>query len=335
MLRMAKSFVVVMVLLCVLPAVWGGAPARADAASNWSDLPAAALETYGITLDDIAQMSSGYPDGTWRPDEPVTRGQFVRFALGRWHMFMLLGGLVREHFSDVPSGSPYFGWVEEALDSGLIRGYLASPPAEKATFGLNDSMTREQAITVVTRYLSNMEPARFDYSVYDDARCEELFAPFLDRDQITQKQAMAMGIDTGVLRGSGTMLAPGALLTRIQAAALIARAARLAPPVDVTGPQTYPDKTLSLLMADAGVRGIQVEGAAAGSTAHWMPRTLWLVARVIGGQDAAVYQTAAENLVSVAEDYKEALHYAQVHVLLVAQGGEVVYEHMFIHNEFV
>lgn len=335
MLRMARTFVAVIVLLSVLTAVSAAAPARADAASTWSDLSASMLETYDLTLDDIVQMSHGYPDGTWRPYTPVARGQFVRLALSRWHMFMLLGGLVQEHFSEVPSGSPYFGWVEEALDCGLIRGYQGSSPAEKATFGLNDSMTREQGVTIATRYLSNMDPTRFDYSSYSDARCQELFSPFLDEDQITERQAMAMGIDTGVLRGSGTTLAPEAPLTRIQAAALIARPARLAPPVDVTVPPTYPDKTLWLLISDASVLGIQVEGAAAGSTAQWMPRTLWLVARVIGAQEAAVYQSTAEALVSVAENYKEALQYAQVHVLLVAEGGEVVYERMFVHHELM
>ena len=100
-------------------------------------------------------------------------------------------------------------------------------------------------------------------------------------------------------------------------------------------PPTYPDKTLWLLISDASVRGIQVEEAAAGSTAHWMPRTLWLTARVDGGQEAAVYQSTAEALVSVAENYKEALQYAQVHVLLVADGGEVVYERMFVHYELM
>lgn len=329
MSHIGRAFVAAIVLLCVLTAVWATAPARADAASTWSDLSAPVLETYGLTLDDIAAMSSGYPDGTWRPDAPATRGQFVRFALDYCHMYMLLGGLVQEHFSDVPNGSPYFGWVEEALDCGLIRGYQASSSAEKATFGLNDPMTREQAVTIVTRYLSNMEPARFDYSAYGDARCQELFAPFLDKDQITQRQAVAMAIDTGVLRGSGTTLAPKASLTRIEAAALVARAARLAPPVDATVPPTYPDMTLSWLISDANVAGIQVEGAAAGSTAHWMPRTLWLTARVGGGQDAAVYQTTAEALVSLAEKYKEELKYEQVHVLLVAEGGKVVYDRTF------
>jgi len=62
----------------------------------------------------------GYADGTFRPDEPVTRAEVCAMlskALGRGP---LIDGKiqVRQHFPDVPRNAWFFGWVEEAAHIG-------------------------------------------------------------------------------------------------------------------------------------------------------------------------------------------------------------------------
>lgn len=329
MLAIRKTLVVATVLACALMLaffVWR--PAVARAAPPWSDLPVSLLDTYGLTLDEVSSMSNGYPDGTWRPYTHATRGHFVRLAMAYFQIRPESIGFVYQHFLDVPLVSPYYGWVEAAFEVGLVNGLQAPSKNGLPDFGLYDSVTREQAATILARYLSKMDPSKFDLSTYTDERVQTLLAPFSDGDQVRQKREVALAIDSGILRPSGTALQPKASLTRIQAAALIARAGQLAPPV-VTEPPTYPDHTLWLLMNDAFAAGIQMDTAQLGSLAPWMPRTLLLQARVAVASNS-VYQTTADKLISLAESYRALTNYSQVRILLVIPGGEVVYDRTFL-----
>ena len=314
-------------VLCALVLMFSATPATARAASIWSDLSASALDSYGLKLDDVGAMSNGYPDGTWRPDELVTRGQFVVFAL-RYFGLLPADGLVQQHFSDVPPSSPHYGWVETAREVGLIQGYEVPSSTERTVFGLYDVITREQAVTILMRYLSKMDPSRFDYSKYTDERCQELLAPFSDKDQVRRAQEVAMALDIGVLRPAGAGLMSQANLTRIQAAALIARTQGVLPPP--TGePPTTDSHVLWWLTNDAWLLSIQVGFAQLGSAAPWMPRTLTLQAQVQAEQGPAVYEETAGILVSLAEQYKDQMKYEQVRIVLTTEGGAWVFDRTF------
>lgn len=321
-------------LFCTLAFALLVAPAVAEAVPPWSDLPTSTLDTYGLTQDDIGAMSNGYPDGAWHPTEDVTRGQFVRLALGYFRILPAFSPFVQQHFSDVPQDSIYYEWVEAAFEVGLVSGYQTPSSTERTFFGLHDPITREQAITILARFLSKMDPAGFDYSTYTAERCGELLAPFSDKDQVTHRQEVAMAIDTGVLRGSGTALAPKAYVTRIQAAALIVRTQSLLPLPEPPPPppDTIFSTPLSWVIADAYAAGIQVDAGMLGSAAPWMPRTLTLRARLEARQDLASYQEIAETLMSLAEQYQDRMKYEQIRVLIAIPGGKVVYERTFEMN---
>jgi hypothetical protein len=325
---MRRSFVTGALVLCALIVLSLAKPAAANAESLWSDLPDDLLAGYGLTQEDVGAMSNGYPDGTWRPGEPVTRGQFVSLALRYFHIHPSWVDLTRQqHFSDVPRSSPHFTWVEMAFEVGLVQGYTSPSPEAQAPFGLYDRVTREQAITILMRYLSKMDSASFDYSTYTAERCAELLAPFSDKEQVRRTQEVAMAVDIGVLQPSDA-LRPQASLTRIQAAALIARTQGLLPPYEP--PPTDPhDHSLWLLMSDAYLLSIDVDAAMLGSPAPWLPRTLGLRTQAEAGQDPAVYQETGEILVSLAERYKERTKHEQVRVVVVAKGGVVLYDHTF------
>jgi len=238
-----------------------------------------------------------------------------------------------QHFTDVPRDSPYYGWVETAFEVGLVQGYTAPSATGVTVFGLYDLVTREQAVTILMRYLSKMEPSTFDYSAYTNERVNQLLAPFEDKHQVRRPQDVGMALDTNVLRPSGAAIMPQMSVTRIQAAALIARTHHgLAPPPTHEPPTQeppVPDHSLWLLWSDAYVAGIQGEGSRLGSLAPWMPRELTVMALVAADQDPAVYQGIAETLVSLAETYKDVMRYERVRVLLIIQGGALVYDHTF------
>ena len=215
-----KVLLAATVSLFALLTMFSGAPTVAAASPLWSDLPNDLLASYGLTQDDLGQMSNGYLDGTWKPYEYAARGQCVSLALRYFNIPP--PWRVQQTFSDVPVGSPHYPYVESAFEIGLIRGYQSS--SEKMIFGLYDHITREQLATILTRYLSKTEPANFDYSTYTAERLDEIFAPFADKEQVQHVREVAMALDHKIILPAGDRIMPRAGLTRIQAAALIVRA---------------------------------------------------------------------------------------------------------------
>jgi hypothetical protein len=79
---------------------------------------------------------AGYPDGTFRPNNPVTRGQLCKMiVLGReWPPSYPL----TPSFSDVPRGSTFYGYIEAARERLVVSGYA------DGTFRPGNSATRGQ-----------------------------------------------------------------------------------------------------------------------------------------------------------------------------------------------
>ena len=68
-----------------------------------------------------AGLTSGYPDGTYRPENPVTRAEMAVFLLGG--MGITPPGINGSHpFTDV-SGHWAEKYIEELYDQGLTGGY--------------------------------------------------------------------------------------------------------------------------------------------------------------------------------------------------------------------
>lgn len=100
---------------------------------------AAYLASYGIL--------TGYSDGTFRPDAPVSRAAFA-VALHRCQFAAPVGRYgSRETFSDIPAGF----WAEKYLDSALVLGWMSG--YADGTFRPAASVTRAQAATALNRVL--------------------------------------------------------------------------------------------------------------------------------------------------------------------------------------
>ena len=76
------SLVIAVVLLLAVPA-WAA----------WSDIDGTLLATYGVDQSELEAISQGYPDGSWRPYDWITRRQFVKIAVQAFDVAGILHGL--------------------------------------------------------------------------------------------------------------------------------------------------------------------------------------------------------------------------------------------------
>ncbi len=89
-------------------------------------------------------LASGYPDGTFRPDEEVTRAEFVAFAN---RSFEIPETEQDPGFDDVHEGDWHYGHVAAAVQAEILTGY------PDHTFRPNHPITREEAAAIVDRLL--------------------------------------------------------------------------------------------------------------------------------------------------------------------------------------
>jgi predicted DNA-binding antitoxin AbrB/MazE fold protein len=93
-----------------------------------------------VALDIIA----GYPDGTFKPEQPVTRAEFAKImvsALGIGEAANYAAGPTR--FPDVTAGHWASGYINVAVDVGIIVGY------PDGTFKPENQVTFAEAIKMI------------------------------------------------------------------------------------------------------------------------------------------------------------------------------------------
>jgi hypothetical protein len=98
----------------------------------------------------LREIIDGYPDGTFRPDSPVTRAQAAK-------MLVLAKGwdLVNPpnpSFPDVPANQWAFGYIETAVSHGVVGGY------GDGTFRPNALLTRAQLSKMLALVMQQATP---------------------------------------------------------------------------------------------------------------------------------------------------------------------------------
>lgn len=109
-------------------------------AESWYGVPAATLENLGVF--------TGYPDGTFRPDENITRAEFAALLARFFDYEAEYAGV----FEDVGAESWYADYVQAAHDIGLIEGYGGE-------FRPAAPVTRAEAAAIVNRALGRVPHA--------------------------------------------------------------------------------------------------------------------------------------------------------------------------------
>ena len=115
--------------------------------NNFTDVPA--TEWYNNAISTLANMGilSGDPDGSFRPDDSITRAEFTKIAVS---FFEVTGDYVDGTYSDIPANAWYADFIDAAVDLGLIEGY------PDGTIRPQASITRAEACTIVNRTLGRV-----------------------------------------------------------------------------------------------------------------------------------------------------------------------------------
>jgi hypothetical protein len=99
------------------------------------------------------EIVSGYPDNTFRPSNPVTRGQLSKIVSNSAGFNDPPGAQI---FEDVPPGSTFYEWVQRLASRGYMSGYpcggVGEPcgSANLSYFRPNSGATRGQAAKIIS-----------------------------------------------------------------------------------------------------------------------------------------------------------------------------------------
>ena len=110
--------------------------------NDYSDVAATQWFNNAISTLSNAGIINGYEDGTFRPNNPITRAEFAKIAAS---FFTYVDQEYQGLFPDVPQSKWYAKYVEAASELGLITGY------EDGTFRPEKNITRAEACTIVNR----------------------------------------------------------------------------------------------------------------------------------------------------------------------------------------
>lgn len=134
-----KLLLLAVILTLVLPV---GTQA---AAGPFSDVPTTHPYYGAIKYLKDNNFVSGYPDGHYAPDAPISRVEATKIVLNafgvEWHSSVMP---VTE-FLDVPKDSWYYPLLNTSAYLGIVRGY------SNGYFGVNDRFTRSQAAKVIVK----------------------------------------------------------------------------------------------------------------------------------------------------------------------------------------
>ena len=147
-------------------------PAQAPAQRTFRDVPTAYWAHDYISGLAQLRVINGFPDGTFRPDEPVTRAQFAAILhqafLSAQPLSVPTERLNRTQpatpdFADVPNNY----WARNDINTARQAGFLLGYPGNQ--FRPNQPLPRVQALIAIANGLGYQGGAISELSVYHDA----------------------------------------------------------------------------------------------------------------------------------------------------------------------
>ncbi|MHB1419748.1 MAG: S8 family serine peptidase [Bacillota bacterium] len=204
MKKKIRCLIIILAFAAAVLAMGGAAEAFSDLKNQWPAMEADLLASRGVL--------TGYPNGAYRPQEPVTRAQLAAImvrALGMDNEATQLKDIAPP-YRDLPEGYWANGYIQIAREMGLVSGY------NDGNFRPSVSVPRDQLAAVLVRALNYGVPEK----------TLPLSLPFTDSGSIGTwaRTAVAEASHRGLVAGytDGTFR-PSAVVTRAQAAAFLAR----------------------------------------------------------------------------------------------------------------
>lgn len=96
-------------------------PTTAPSSITFADVTSSTRHARAISYLQSKQVISGYPDGTFKPEQTINRAEVTKVILGG-SAIEPLSGLTRVSFTDVFNDDWFAGWVERAKDMGIVSG---------------------------------------------------------------------------------------------------------------------------------------------------------------------------------------------------------------------
>lgn len=157
------------------------------------------------TVEQLADegVISGFEDGTFRPDQSVTRAEFTKMIV---QAFSLSAGDKSVSFTDVAADAWYAQPISIAAGSEIILG-------SDGAFSPNEEITRQDAAMILQR---TAEKLGISLSGEESFADQEQIAPYA-------RQAVALLAGSGILHGDGGYFRPIDTTTRAEAATMIFR----------------------------------------------------------------------------------------------------------------
>ena len=112
--------------------------------NDYSDVAPEAWYNNAVSTLSSMEVLSGYPDGTFKPNAPITRAEFAKIAVS----FFDCAGIVYDGtFSDVAEGQWWTEYIAAAAELGLVEGY------PDGTFKPQANISRAESCAIVNRVL--------------------------------------------------------------------------------------------------------------------------------------------------------------------------------------
>ena len=166
--RVCAGLLLAATLLAVLGVLLGGATAPAQAApaagpaapagtpppctTQFGDVPFGSAFYPFVRNLACGAVLSGYADGTFRPGNPITRGQLAKIVANAANVNAAPGA---QTFADVPPDNPFYAGIQRLAAQGAISGYTCGGPGEpcdaqnRPYFRPNAGATRGQISKIV------------------------------------------------------------------------------------------------------------------------------------------------------------------------------------------
>ncbi|MFC0852741.1 leucine-rich repeat protein [Halalkalibacter oceani] len=153
----------------------------------------------------------GYPDGTFQPNQTMTRAEFVTMAVQALNQEGkgVTDSTERTH-STVFTDSEHH-WARESISAGVVHGIVSG--YDETTFGVNDPITREQMALIVLRAMRLKAEASEPMTFTDQ---QEISAWAVEAVAVLQAEGVMTGYPDGSFR-------PQQEVTRAEAAIVVSK----------------------------------------------------------------------------------------------------------------
>ncbi len=149
-----------------------GSPTPTVCTISFSDVPTTHPFYPYIRCLACRGILGGYSDGTFRPDNSVTRGQLSKIVANAAGFSEPVSG---QTFSDVPPSHPFYVYIERMAGRGIIGGY------SDGTFRPDNNATRGQISKIVANAAGIQDPIPQSRQTFSDVPPTHPFWVYIER----------------------------------------------------------------------------------------------------------------------------------------------------------